>query len=305
MLRAAAVVLAAVIGAVAGVLTLAAIDAWQRQPPSSDGWLTFAGAVLGSLLAVLGAYLVGRWSAHREAELALNNAMAVLREERAAQRADDDESRRRSDTAFFRFPIVDLIDECRKWLEANPLRDEGVTVARLNGERLDVAGRVRNLLNTEQFPPELLGYLLWSVSHLERTNEGFQASLRAVKDNTSGARVDRDKWWGIVDRLQVITCLLIAEARRRGLSDIVETFEGNTWLVPLPGGEREREIAESQNPGRFGAPPWPTDPAYAACSPAQRDGAAAAAVGQVGIRPSGRDQVSRPSAPTASRRSPP
>jgi hypothetical protein len=269
--RAALVLVAGfVLGVALGLGVEAIVAAWQHQAPSSDAWLTALGAALGALLAVLGAYLVGRATAREEASLALDNAMAVLREERAAQRAGDQESLARTEATSFRLALVDLAEECRRWLEADPRRDANLTVKRLLETRLDLVG-MRGFLEFVQLPAEVRRYLIWSISHLRVTNEEFQQSLHAVAASIGGARVDNDKWWGIVDRLQVMACLLIAEAKRRGQSDIVATFEDDSWFAPLPGADREREIAELQNPARFGAPPWPSDAAYARCAPTQRD----------------------------------
>ena len=57
---------------------------WSRVTP--DGWAEIVGSVLGAVLAVLGAYLVGRRGATREAEKALENARSLEDERRAVGR---------------------------------------------------------------------------------------------------------------------------------------------------------------------------------------------------------------------------
>lgn len=48
----------------------------------------------------------------------------------------------------------------------------------------------------------------------------------------AGVPPDRAKWWAAIDRPQVIACLLIAESKGRGITDIATAFERDPWLVP-------------------------------------------------------------------------
>ncbi len=135
----------------------------------------------------------------------------------------------------------------------------------------------RRLQEQLSLPQALTGYLIWLTAELRRQDTRFCEALRRFEtvDGGSPPVVDfndaRDQWWMLVERLQVLAELVIAEAVRRGLRDVATSFAGLRWLAPLPGPVNARMMTDANDHAMRGAPPWPTDPAYGGYGPDRRD----------------------------------
>lgn len=118
---------------------------------------------------------------------------------------------------------------------------------------------VDRVLRRADFEQELLTYLLWLVAELRR------ASV-ALSQAAAGERSWRDEWLVVRERLAVLGCLLVAEAKRREIKDVVRSFAGNPHIT-RPGEYGDRTMTAANDIAMRGAPPFPADAALTRCAP--------------------------------------
>lgn len=93
-------------------------------------------------------------------------------------------------------------------------------------------------------------------------------SVPTVHPTNSNVRND---WTLILERLQVMACLLAAEASRRGYGADAAIVDQVRWEFPEVWAERTRALTQLSEGTYLEAPPFPSDPAYARCGVGPRD----------------------------------
>lgn len=174
-----------------------------------------------------------------------------------------EEERLERQRVAFRAALVEQLENLRPW--------PAVATTFLPVERLlgwaPTFEALSHLLGTVDLPGDLATYLVWAMAMVREDNAGFQGQ------QADAARQDTDL--AILERLQLIACLLAREARQRGFRDIAEAFPQDAlwlpWLHPRvwPSGLRAT-AAQTERIYRFG-PGFPQGPAYHGCLPEARD----------------------------------
>lgn len=218
------------------------------------------------------------------ATVALAVFTAVLAWQTRQARVEAEKERRR---ASFRAALVEALDNCRWWSE-----DPAQSVERA----MKLAGHEARFPALERFladvnlPAPVLHRLVWMVGATrERVGEVARLAREAQVPGIIGYYAERagrdvgysqealaslrDEWLIAIDQLQTILCMVRCESRRQGFADVAEGFSGSKWLVPkvMAVGRLSDEVASVHS---LNAPPFPSDVAYAECSPGVRDAAA-------------------------------
>jgi hypothetical protein len=177
----------------------------------------------------------------------------------------------------FRAALVEQLENCRDWLSHSPERSYQA-VARLH-DRAPRFDAVTGLIGAVDLSGDLVDYLIWQLAEIRDEHDRLQELLSGINPELAVAgQVQlgevRDLWRLLVDRLQVLACLVRSEAHRRG----IRVYEVGTrevrWLRPLPGPPQGRSLTEANDRATLAAPPWPTG--FDTCGPAERDAQAEA-----------------------------
>lgn len=198
------------------------------------------------------------------------DARTGRREERRDREAATLEERRERDAAHFRAALIEQIENCRHWYSHNPTGGAPAVVFLRNWE--PSFGELTHLLGSVDMPGELTAYLVWLTADTRFRNGLLQNEFRVLAPDIPRVQ---DIWNVELDRLQAVASLLHAETERRKLEDVANAFDPTArWLPWLKPRIRPSEFvvtAELSDETYFGAPPWPSDPAYKKCSVAERN----------------------------------
>ena len=175
-----------------------------------------------------------------------------------------------------RAALAEQLENGRRWHRCDPNRgDAALQSLRVAGPSFDVTTR---LLSVVDLPPEFAAYLLWLMGDTRRAWDALRGlldlvapadgSVPTVSPNNSNVRSD---WKLIIERLQVMSCLLAAEASRRGYDADAAIVDQLRWELPEVWAERMRFSTKLSEVMYLDAPAFPSDPAYAKCGVGQRD----------------------------------
>lgn len=167
---------------------------------------------------------------------------------------------------LLRSALVAVADDARELALRDPSRGAPSSDA-LAGWRPHLAA-VDRALRRMDLQQDCLTYLLWLVAEARRSAEALR--LR-IEDGQPW----RDEWLVQRDRLSLLGCILLGEAERRGIRDVTASFAGNPHLE-APTGYGDRTMTAANDVALRGAPAFPSDPAFARCTPAVRGAAPAA-----------------------------
>jgi len=188
------------------------------------------------------------------------------------------EASREDERRILRAALSEQLDNCRAWTSRDPARGEPA-IRNLRGAEPRLAA-VTVLLDRLDLPPDLVAYLIWLTStigdHWGRIEKLLDELARIWGAGRDGARESRlmDDWRVMVEHLQVLAALTVAEARRRDLVEVAKPNDVVPWTVVSQRPERWRELLALDGFGR-GDPPFPTDPAFVSVAPSARDRAGA------------------------------
>lgn len=178
-----------------------------------------------------------------------------------------------------RAALAEQLENGRRWHRCDPNRgDPALQSLRDAGPIFDITAR---LLSVVDLPSEFAAYLLWLMGDTRRAWDEIRGLLdrvapadgspRPVHPNNSSVR---DDWDLILERLQVMACLLAAEASRRGYGVDAAIVDQVRWELPRVWPERMRAMTQVSESTYLEAPSFPSDPAYARCGVGPRDGKA-------------------------------
>lgn len=197
--------------------------------------------------------------------------IALILDARSGRRGQQIES----EAASFRAALIEQLENCRYWKSNSPQVSPTALLQLVDWT--PCFDELMTLLGTVSIPGDVVAYLIWLTAHYKiHHQQNLQKPLNIVKTlGISKVQSQMDEisqhWRDQLGFLQEIECLLVAEANRRGLTDVAEAFcpdaDWLPWLKPMPGPQQERGAIEQDRKNYKGAPPWPTDPAYAQCSP--------------------------------------
>jgi hypothetical protein len=143
--------------------------------------------------------------------------------------------------------------------------------------------RVTALVDSVDLPNDLAIYIIWLVGDTGRVLDDLSESFRPFAGlvdhggggtNFASTRIPAD-WSVVLDRLQVLLCLLQAEAGRRRMGPLAELGFDVSWTRPRvkPDGIRLGNRVADQV--YFAAPTFPRGSAYARCDVGPREQEAA------------------------------
>lgn len=183
---------------------------------------------------------------------------------------------RERERTLLRTALVEQFDNCRYWAINDPIH-RNLAIHRLR--QPPCFGALDRLLAECDLPGELLAHLLWRAGYVREIHGRLVATLDSIEDRTPDASTANEVGilWGVVlDHLQSMVGLLIAEARRRpATTGIADAFEHSSWLVVRPWPEGQRVIQMMDAVVTQGAAPYPNGASYADSSPEARDRAGA------------------------------
>ena len=153
------------------------------------------------------------------------------------------------------------------------MRDSHLSRRLAKSESVPPMVALSHVLEQVQMPNDLVAYLVWLRDRAARVQRLYRLAMRRNDEQ----RV-RDLREAEIDHLQTIVCLLEAHARATpdlepaaAAAGLLEWREARMW----PEGQRQGQQRELEARGQ--APPFPTGPAYAPCSPTSRDAEGTAA----------------------------
>lgn len=184
-------------------------------------------------------------------------------------RKDDERSR---EAGAFRAALVEQVENCRHLYSHSP--DRGITAIRPLLGWAPSFDELTRLLGSVPIPGDLTAYLIWLIAQTRQWHGLVQSDLELLlnksENDDSNVAIFRWAWRVELDRLQAASCLLQAEAERRGLRDVTDAFPPDAnwlpWLAPKPRPPQPPGLAEVTDQAYANAPPWPRDHAYQRCS---------------------------------------
>lgn len=185
--------------------------------------------------------------------------------------------------ASFRSGIIEQLDNARALMAADPARGSDHVGRYLFPLRLRFE-TIERLLGAETLPADLSAYLLWSVGRCRtysvRLHDTLEETAR-INERLADSPA-RAQWTTLLDEVQVIACLLIAQAKRESdLAPLRSEFAETPWTRPTRGAPNARTLARAQDLLAPGRPAWPAGDCYDRCrEPARDDEAATAAAAQ-------------------------
>jgi hypothetical protein len=124
----------------------------------------------------------------------------------------------------------------------------------------------------------LAAYLIWLMGDTRNRWDAMRGLLDRVAPpgvpvpplapSNSNVRSD---WTVILERLQILACLLAAEASRRGFDPDAAIVDHVRWELPQVWPKGERGSVRLTDETYFEAPPFPSDAAYERCDVGQCD----------------------------------
>lgn len=201
----------------------------------------------------------------------------AVRETREARLQEVRERRR----GAIRAALAEASDNCRQWMSRRPGRHSDLHQP---SPRFDA---LTALLGATDLPPELVAHFVWTRGYSSTLDERFAACL--TENDQVQSQVCGDLWNAQLERLQVVACLLRAHAAAdKDLKPVADSFEFAQWMRPVVYPVERPDI-----PGRLlayeslrlyeGAPPFPGNEHYRACSHDARDDAARSGSRRAGV----------------------
>ena len=186
------------------------------------------------------------------------------------------EAGRARERVALRAALAEQLENARRWHPRDPNRgDEALQALRSAGPNFKATARLHSEID---LPAELAVYLQWLIGDTRRAWDAFRALLdRVAPTDGSVPTVHptnsdvRNDWELILERFQVVACLLAAEASRRGYGVDAAIVDHVRWELPQVWPERMRALTQVSESTYLEAPPFPSDSAYARCSFGARD----------------------------------
>jgi hypothetical protein len=209
--------------------------------------------------------------------LGLAGATVALAWQQRRARIDAREVRIRT---ALRAALAEQLENMRRLQGRDPSRGRPALLAlRATQVRFD---RLLRLLDRVDLPGELAAYLIWLAGDTRGRSAVFRELLDKVTppadgsaDVHAGNTTVREDWEMLLERIQVAGCLVAGEMDRRGFATDAVTIDRVAWSLPKvwpPTFRRNTRISETTY---FGAPPFPSGPAYSRCDVPARDAQAA------------------------------
>jgi hypothetical protein len=178
----------------------------------------------------------------------------------------------------FRLAILEQVENCQRMLPDDPRLGEDRAM-QLSGWTPSF-DRLRDLLGSTNLRQDVGANLAWSITRADELSRQFQEVVARIgSEDPPRAGELRGSWITLLERLQVVGCLLLAESRRRRLTmiGIPASFDERRHLFnALTRPERARFFAHIDDDRLRGAPHPPKGEEYADCTPEARDAAGAA-----------------------------
>lgn len=177
--------------------------------------------------------------------------------------------------------VFEQLENLRQWQRCDVDRYREVALARFRETTVSF-DHVTELLDLVDLPDELAVYVVWLVGDTTRClreMEGYvdlaaPPGARAPEVHYGNTPLAGD-WQITHEHLQVLLCLVQAEARRRRMAAVAAIGASSIWVRPRsrPGDMRagDRIVEESHRQ----APPFPCDRAYDGCDIGPREALAA------------------------------
>ena len=196
----------------------------------------------------------------------------VAWETRAVRREAADSQVRRA----LRAAMAEQLENCRRWLAINPSMGQPSLRRLYTAEPRMTA--LQGLLEAVDTPADLAAYLVWLRGMIADAWRVLEETLPLIVplDGSPPERAPentniRNDHAVMVDRLQVTAALIAAEAARRGFAETAGLNDVSPWTIVQEGPNGAREVTDATDHAYHGAPPFPSDPAYADARPAARD----------------------------------
>lgn len=182
---------------------------------------------------------------------------------------------RASIARLIRAAVREQLSNLDAWTAHDPHQGDVLRLVQL-AELQPSLDRVTSVLEGVDLSDELAVYLVWLLGDLDRALGDLRRAV-APYVNLQNARFTQApqavtaSWRVCLEHLQVLLCLIQAEARRRDMEELADLGAGVAWAQPVmrPGemraGDRVIEVT------RLHAPPFPSDPAYARCDIGPRE----------------------------------
>jgi hypothetical protein len=178
-----------------------------------------------------------------------------------------------------RVGLVEQLENCRRWLAADPARG---APARNRLRRMEPRlEAVRTIVDRVDLAPGLAVMLIWQMGAIadlwRRIDDALDAIGRTLggQPNTARAQEVADLWPVMLERLQVLAALLSAEGVRAGQVELATTHDGAPWTT-VPERPPQWRALQAIGDRQDGIPPFPPDPAFDRVRPEDRDRAGAA-----------------------------
>ena len=155
----------------------------------------------------------------------------------------------------FRAALIAVVEARRAIDAADPSRGAPAAVAALRWT--PKLGPIDRILRRVSLPRDVTSYLVWLRAEVA-------AATERMHDRITQTQLWRDEWLVVRYRLWTLGCILLADARRRRMMGLLQSFAGNPWMLP-PAGYGSAAGTRINDEGLRGAPPLPGGVEFADC----------------------------------------